>query len=143
MNIISPKGFLQVGGAVLVLLAILGFIGVLGPTPDQSLFGEAWYFTPGENWTHLILGVVALAAVYLLKNAETQRLLVMAVGALGLIVGVLNFFLSTESPNFLGANLENPMDAILHIVVGAWGLWASMQKETTMATAPIMPPKQF
>ena len=33
------------------------------------------------------------------------------------------------SPNFLGSNLENPLDTLLHLAVGAWALYASMGKQ--------------
>jgi hypothetical protein len=35
----NPRQFLIVGGAVLVLVGVLGFVGVIGPTPSDSIFG--------------------------------------------------------------------------------------------------------
>ncbi|MEK9147909.1 MAG: hypothetical protein AAB650_00555, partial [Patescibacteria group bacterium] len=58
----NPKQFLQIGGVVLVLVGILGFVGVIGPTAESSLFGGAWWFDNAENWAHLVLGVVALGS---------------------------------------------------------------------------------
>src|SRR3989344_8277713 len=97
----NSKQFLQIGGAILVLVAILGYVGIIGPAPENSLFGELWYFDNAENVAHLVLGVVALAAAYALKNAEQQKWLVLAVGALGILVGLYGFV----SPALLGANL--------------------------------------
>jgi uncharacterized membrane protein HdeD (DUF308 family) len=129
VNIISPKGFLQVGGVVLLLVGLLGFFGIIGPTPEQSVFGDAWWFDNGENIAHTVLGVVALLAAYLLKSADAQRWLVMLVGILGLLFGVLNFFLPADAPNFYGvANLESPLDMALHFVIGIWGVWAAAKK---------------
>ena len=34
----------------------------------------------------------------------------------------------TEGSNFLGAQLQNPSDTILHFVVGIWALWAGLRK---------------
>lgn len=124
MGIFTPKGFLQVGGAVLLLVGILGYVGVIGPTPDSSLFGEFWYFDNAENIAHTVLGIVALAAAFLLKDAGMQKTLVMIVGVIALLVGIYGFI----TPSLLGANLENPADNILHLVVGAWALAASMKK---------------
>lgn len=104
-----------------MVLAILGFIGVIGPTPESSIFGPTWWFDNGENWAHLVFGVVALVASRALA-AVNQRLLTRLVGALGVLVGLYSLFIST---NFLGANLENPADTLLHLVVGAWALWAA------------------
>lgn len=122
-NILTPKGFLQVGGIILLVVGILGFF-LLGPTPEGSIFGEAWWFDTAENWAHLVLGIVALAAVYGMKDAATQKGLALVVGIVALLVGIYGFF----SPSLLGANLENPLDNILHLVVGAWGITAGSKK---------------
>lgn len=120
----NPKQFLQIGGVVLVLVGILGFVGVIGPTAEGSIFGSAWWFDPPENWAHLVLGIVALIAAYAL-GASLQRPLVMALGVVGVLVGLYSLLGYSA---FLGANLENPADSLLHIVVGAWALWASWKK---------------
>ena len=122
-NILSPKGFLQIGGIILVLVGVLGFF-LIGPTEEQSILGAAWWFDTYENWAHVVLGIVALVAAYGLKDAAMQKGLVMIVGIVALLVGIWGFF----SPSLLGANLENPLDNILHLVVGAWGILASMKK---------------
>lgn len=123
----NPKQFLQIGGVVLVLVGILGFVGLIGSTSDASVFGEAWWFDNGENWAHLILGIVALIAAFALKDASMMKNLVLLVGILGLFFAVYNIF----STSFLGTNLENPLDLILHLVVGVWALWAAMKKSSS------------
>ena len=123
----NPKQFLQIGGVVLVLVGILGFVGVIGPTAESSLFGGAWWFDNAENWAHLVLGVVALIAAYAL-GANLQRPLVMVLGVVGVLVGLYSLF---GYANFLGANLENPADSLLHLVVGAWALLASWRKSSS------------
>lgn len=136
MNVLSPTGFLKVGGIILVLVAILGFIGIIGPTPERSLFGEFWWFDNAENLVHLILGVVALAAVYSLKDAQMQKWLVLIVGVVALAFGIINFFLPGEAPNFYGvANLESPADTILHLLIGVWGIVAGTKKESSPMAA--------
>lgn len=125
----NPKQFLQIGGIVLVLVAILGFIGVIGPSIEASIFGEAWWFDSGENWAHLLFGVVALVAAFTLKNASAQKNLVLLVGVLALLVAVYNLF----STNLLGTNLESPLDLLLHLVVGVWALWAALKKPAGMS----------
>jgi len=129
-NVLTPRGFLQVGGIVLVLVAILGYVGVIGPAPEDSIFGAAWYFDNAENIAHLVLGIVALIAAYAL-NAGLQKTLVVIVGVIGLLVGLYSLFGSTS---LLGAYLENPADSILHLAIGAWALWAGLKK----ALAPAM-----
>jgi len=122
-NVLTPRGFLSVGGVVLVLVAVLGYVGVIGPTPDMSLFGSFWYFDNAENVAHLVLGVVALLAVNFVKDAGVHKLLALLVGALALVVALMNFM---GEVNILGAMLQNPADMLLHLLVGAWGLYAGL-----------------
>ena len=120
----TPKGFLTYGGAILVLVGLLGMFGILiGPTPEQSIFGSAWWFDNAENWAHLVLGVVGIAAAFVFP-AGLQRMLVLLLGIVGILVAVYNVF----STSLLGANLESPADLILHAVVGAWALYAYTRK---------------
>ena len=121
----NPKQFLTIGGAVLVLVGILGFIGVIGPTAEDSIFGEAWWFDNGENWAHLVLGVVGLIAAFTFPG-NIQKPLVILLGVIGVLVGLYSAFIDTS---FLGANLENPADTLLHIVVGIWALVAGLKKQ--------------
>ena len=115
----NPKQFLKIGGAILVVVGILGFF-LIGPTEDASIFGPSWWFDSGENYAHLIIGIVGLIAASML-GASSQKSLVMLLGVVGIVVGVYSIF----SPSFLGANLENPADTILHLAVGAWALYAA------------------
>ncbi len=116
----NPKQFLMLGGVVLVAVALLGFWGVIGPTPEQSLFGANWWFDNGENWAHLLFGVVALIA-YKALDAGMQKWLAILVGLIALFFAVYGYLY----PVFLGSNLENPADTLLHLAVGVWALWAA------------------
>ncbi len=120
----NPKQFLLIGGIVLVLVGILGSVGVLGPTTDASIFGAAWWFDSAENWAHLVLGIVALILAYAAGSA-VQRPVVMLLGIIGVLVGLYSFF---GYQMLLGANLENPLDSILHLAVGIWALAASWKR---------------
>lgn len=119
-SFMNPKSFLTLGGLVLMLVAALGFWGVIGPTPEASLFGEAWWFDNAENWAHLVIGIVGLA-VAMWGNAMMQKWVTVLVGLFALVVTVSGYL----TPGFLGANLENPADSILHLVVGVWALWSA------------------
>ena len=107
----------------MVLVAVLGYVGVIGPAPENSIFGSAWYFDNIENIAHLVLGVVALAASFAI-GADLQKQLVLAVGGIAILVGIWSLLVSTS---FLGAGLENPADSLLHLVVGAWAIWAGLK----------------
>lgn len=116
----NPKSFLLLGGIVLIVVGVLGFIGVLGPTPDKSIFSSAWWFDNVENWAHLILGIAALVVLYA-TGEGLQKTITLLVGFLAAITTLSGFFVGTS---FLGANLENPLDNILHLVVAVWALWS-------------------
>lgn len=118
----NSKQFLQVGGAVLLLVGILGYVGVIGPTPEKSLFGASWWFDNKENLAHTVLGVVGIASSFYL-SAVYQKYLVTLLGVVGVVVGVYSLAVSTA---LLGANLENPADTVLHLAVGAWALYAAL-----------------
>ena len=125
--LLSPKGFLQVGGAVLLLVAVLGFVGIIGPTSD-SLFGPLWYFDNAENLAHFVLGVVALGLAFWAGN-EIQKWITIAVGALAVFAALWSVFGSIpDGSNLLGAQLQNPFDTVLHAVVGVWALVAGLKK---------------
>ena len=47
-------------------LLSFGMVGVIGPTAEQSLFGDDWWFDDAENWAHLVLGIVARISDYAL-----------------------------------------------------------------------------
>jgi len=136
---VNPKQFLLIGGIILVALGVLGMVGVLGPTQDESVLvdmGLDWWFDDAENWAHLVLGVIALAAAFVVP-AGMQRWLVLAVGVLGILVGLYSVLNDTV---LWGANLQNPEDTLLHLVVGAWALAASWKKsEAAAPMSPTMP----
>lgn len=115
----------------MVLVGILGFVGLIGPTTDSSIFGSAWWFDNYENWAHLILGVVALIASFVL-GSELQKPLVIVVGVVGLFFAAYNFF----STDFFGAGLESPADLILHLVVGIWAVAAGMRGKSAGMMTP-------
>ena len=120
------KQFFVLGGIIFVLCAILGFIGVIGPTPDQSIFGTTWWFDSTENWLHFVLGILMLIIAMALPY-NTQRGIGMTIGIIALLVGIYSFF----KPGMLfGVNLEYPADTIFHILIGFWALLSSRKKET-------------
>lgn len=121
----NPRQFLQIGGAILLLLGILGFAGLF------SEKGSFFWLDNSENVAHTGLGIIAIAAAYLLKDAQAQKWLVAVVGVIALFFTVVGFAVggdTTSGANTWGiANLESPADDILHLVVGAWALVAAFR----------------
>ncbi len=139
----NPRQFLLIGGIILVLLGILGLV-VLGPTADKSALGAAFYLDNAENVAHLVLGIVALLAYWLLKDDMLVKWLVILVGVIALAVAVIGFLNSgNPAPNVGVSNLENPLDNILHLVVGVWALGASFMGKKTSSGTMAAPPTQM
>jgi hypothetical protein len=120
-------------------VGLVGYIGILNNVDFFSL-------DAGENFAHVVLGVVGLGAGFGLKDTRIHRGLTAVVGITALIVGLLGWFLPSggalasgafAKPNFFGlANLESPADNLLHLFVAAWAIWAMMgDSKTATATA--------
>lgn len=131
----NPKQFLLIGGSVLVLVGVLGFIGVIGPTADRSIFGNTWWFDNAENIAHFVLGIAGLASVFILP-AMLQKYLVGVLAVVALAVAAYN--LMGDNTMVLGANLESPADLLLHLVVGIWAVVSFMgeKKEKPVTVEP-------
>jgi hypothetical protein len=121
-----PKLFLTVGGAVLLLLGIVGYLNVFTESATP------WFWLDGgENLAHTVLGLVALAAVFVpglnTALAPYYRWIVILVGLIALFFAVYGFLQAgAAEPNTFGvANLENPSDNLLHLVVGVVALAAA------------------
>ena len=127
----NPKQFLLVGGIILLALGIVGFLGVFSDTKS------AFYLDQGENVAHTGLGVIAIAASFLLTGAMLQKWLVAVVGVTALFFAVYGFMVAGSAPpNTFGiSNLESPADDILHLVVGIWALAAAFLPRSSMAVA--------
>jgi hypothetical protein len=117
---VNPRQFLLIGGIILLALGIVGYL-----EGTARLLGDFLWFDDGENIAHTVLGIVAIAAAFVLPTSA-QRLLTILVAILGLATGLYGFILPSDTANFFGvANLENPADNVLHLVVGVWGLFAA------------------
>jgi hypothetical protein len=121
---LTPRGFLQYGGIVLLLLGIVGYLGIFS---DKSVLE----FDAGENVAHTFLGIVALAILYVpglnTAFAPYYKWIVAILGVVALFFGVYGFLnAGVAYPNTFGiSNLESPLDNVLHLVVGVWALWAA------------------
>jgi hypothetical protein len=131
-TLLSPTTVLRLGGAVLLLL---GLIGLTGITNSIAFFN----LDSGENIAHVALGIVGLGAGFGTKNADLHRWLVAFIALSGLFTGIYGFTLAAGDEmhrNFFGlANLENPADNLLHLVVGLWAAAAAYLNKPAMAIA--------
>lgn len=111
------------------MLLLLGIVGYLNVFTQEST--PAFWLDSGENLAHTVLGVVALAAVFVpglnTALAPYYRWIVILVGLIALFFAVYGFLQAgAAEPNTFGvANLENPSDNLLHLVVGVVALAAA------------------
>ncbi|MEX2546542.1 MAG: hypothetical protein WD830_01985 [Chloroflexota bacterium] len=119
-TLFTPRGFLIVGGAVLLLLGVLGLF---------------FWVDPAENIAHIGLGLVALAAIFVPGLNDTltphYRWLVNVFGVIALFFGVYGFLLpagSPTSPNTFGLANLTLGDNLLHLVVAAWAFLAAFSE---------------
>lgn len=123
----NSTSFLKIGGGVLVVVGLLGFVGLIGPTSEQSIFGTFWWFDNAENVAHLVLGIVGLIVAFALP-LSLHKPVTLLVGVLALFFALYNVF----SVDFLGATLQNPADLVLHLVVGVWALYSALNQKGSM-----------
>jgi hypothetical protein len=114
---VNPRHYAIVVGAILVVLAIAGWV-----EGETRLLGDVLWFDNTENVAHTTTGLLALIVGLAVRAA--QRGLAIVYGIAGLIGGTWGFLVAgSPELNFYGAmNLENPIDNVLHLVVGVWGV---------------------
>jgi hypothetical protein len=132
----TPKGFLTVGGVVLLVLGLIGFVFLKG-SPAESALGSFFWLDNAENYAHLALGIVALAAVYVpgLNSALAPyyRWIVILVGLIALFFGVYGFIANGAAPtNTFGLTNLELGDNLLHLIVAAWAFAAAFWAPKSM-----------
>lgn len=133
MSYFTPRMFLIAGGAVLLLLGIVGFLDIF-----TLKAYPAFYLDSAENVAHVGLGVIALAAVYLpgLNSmlAPYYRWIVVLVGVIALFFGLYGFVVGgAAAPNTFGLSNLETSDNIIHLVVAAWAFASAWTWKTASA----------
>jgi hypothetical protein len=133
----TPKGFLMVGGAVLLLVGLLGFVILKGSAAESAL-GSFFWLDNSENVAHVALGIVALAAVYVpglnTMLAPYYRWIVILVGLIALFFGVYGFVVAgdTTGKNTFGLTNLELGDNLLHLIIFAWAFLAAFWGKSKM-----------
>ncbi len=114
----STKFYLILAGAGAVGLGILGFVHILGPTPQDSVFGQQWWLNDTQNFLHLIIGISSICAGLFLPKLRQQG----AVWLLG-VISIIGAVVSLIFRHLLTVNLVEPVEEVLYFSVGNIGLW--------------------
>lgn len=118
-------------GIIMILLGLSGLMGLTGPLPSDSVFGDGWWLSNVEVWVHLVVGIVLLVLSYAISGSA-QRSLAMIVGVVALLVGIYSIF---KPGDLAGFNLERPADTVLFLVIGLWGWMSSRGSSSSQAAA--------
>ncbi|MBV8695574.1 MAG: DUF4383 domain-containing protein [Chloroflexi bacterium] len=101
-----------VGGIIFILIGILGFFPVF--TPGGALLG-LFAVNAVHNIVHLLLGIIALIAVYLGMSQLYNKV----IGIVYLLLAIIGFILLPVGPGLLlGIVAINLADNFLHLVLG-------------------------
>ncbi len=115
------KTVLIVTGIFFILLGILGFVRVLGPTSQESIFGELWWLDKTENWSHLVVGLVSVI-FGLFAQDSGKKIWGWLYGILLVVVSIYSIITS----HLLKVNLEVPVEEVLYFTIGDIVLWATV-----------------
>lgn len=105
--------YTRVAGWIFVTLGVLGLF-------TSQLLGLI-QFDKVHTIIHLILGVLAFAAV----ANRMQKLFALVMGPLLLLLGAFGLFM----PTLMGMHLE-AVENFLHLLLGGWGIYATVYKRT-------------
>ena len=122
----TPRGFLMVGGAVLAVLGLIGFVCVEQPIPFLLLARQQREHCPsGSRCRRAGRGVCARPEGHI---EPYYKWIVVLVGVIALFFGVYGFLVpraTRAAQNTFGlANLELG-DNLLHLVVAGWAFLAA------------------
>ena len=120
----------QYARVVGIVVLLLGVVGLLA---GEQRLGGLVNIDLVEDLVHLASGAVLAYVGFARVGAPTVRTVVGAVGAVYLVVGLLGFVLPT-----LGGLLPSGysvVDNLLHLVLGALGVWLGFFAERGRATA--------
>ena len=119
----TPQKFLQIGGVILLLLGIVGYL-------IPNLLGSTLYFDNAENVAHTVLGIVALILAAVPMAGMLKKWIVILVGLVALYFGVMGFVVSgNPAPNYYGITNLELLDNIVHLAVAVWAFAAAFSKK--------------
>jgi len=119
----SPKLFLQISGAFLLALGLIGFVF---PVMLDGLV----VLSDTQNVVHIFLGLVALILGSAEWHGQEKRWAAAIIATIALFYGVMGFVWSENPLNVTGlTDFEDPIDNVLYIIIALWGFATLLVKE--------------
>ena len=119
-RVLTPKRFLSIAGATLILLGLAGITGVLGEVSSASFFHPPYWI----NWVHFAFGFILLTVAFV-GGPRVQNTFALAGAIAGTTLGSLGLLLGPYVAARLNVpELADPSDHIAHLTVGLLALWA-------------------
>ncbi len=110
-------------GLFLLILAALGFFGVLGPTADESALHNLWWLDDEQNLIHLAAGLACFGFARWMPD-EAKEGLCWIFGLAGVMVAIASLFLD----RLTHANVERPIETVLYFTLGDLFLWTATRQ---------------
>lgn len=113
--------YLKFGGLILVVLAVLGAAGILGPTADQSIFGQGWWMGYSEIVIYGLLGIADMVVAHKASSLIQYRM-VLIIGFLSLLMAGHTFIVRQP---VVWAEFQIPGDLTFFLFFAIWGIATS------------------
>jgi hypothetical protein len=118
MKIFNPKNLLLFAGTGAVILSLLGYLGILGPTPERSIFGEFWWLDNNQNTLHFVAGLGSIISAMLLSKPR-QEGVVWFLSIISIIWAIYSFIAN----HLLVGSPLNSIEEILYFTMGNLGIF--------------------
>lgn len=117
--------FWRISGVAVAAVAVLGI--VLNAVDNGNLLGSFLTFDWTHNIVHVVLAAIALVMGFATVAMNTSKMVAKVFGAVYLLLGVAGFISAGlfGLGDAIGLELEIG-ENLVHLVIGAWGLYAGM-----------------
>lgn len=114
------RNFLVWMGYIAIILGILGFIHVLGPTPQNSIFGSYWWMSSQVGLIYIVGGIVSLFTAYAMPESIIQ-IVTFGIAVVAFFIGLYGLF---WAPRVFSVPLEGVIGNLINFLIGIWAFWS-------------------
>lgn len=128
MSARTSRNFLIAVGYILIILGILGFIRVLGPSPDKSIFGSFFWMDSRLNLLFIVTGVISFFTAYVFADTMIN-FLAFGIGTVAFFVGLYGLLWASR---IFTLPLAGPIGNLIILIIGIWGIWSVSGERITL-----------